>query len=626
MNRFNIPKILPWLFFFIPLNIYVIGDWLGTGIQWALFRYQESYLGPSLIIVNQDIQYILDGYISGKTASSVLFWIAGVIFLVLAVLVSGSPLGRSGRRHAGLLCLFCGSAFLFADCIQYGIFLHGPAGICIPVGIPVIFIVGWWLYTGERRNDQQLDPPERDGRSLFSSIKVSVVTFFEKHTIICIFLILFFAYNTIYVMNTNGDTAPATFFPLSVLQYHNLFFDQFGQMAINANTDYGYLLINGHYYSLFPVVTPVLVTPVYAVSLGLFHVFSVPLTVENILLIAKTCAAITAALSGVVVYLVCQELFSKRIALLSTFIYAFATSTWSISSQALWQHGLGELLLIIMLCVIIRNEKAESDLNILILGILSGLLVFNRPPDAVLVIPIFYYIIRFYRNKSGYYATGGIVSGLPFLLYNLLIFGTIYGGYKENLVYYSINGEFFIHFLGLLISPNVGLFIFSPFLIFSIIGYFKVRDIPNQRVASVFLAFGPAILLNILVYSFFGRWYASIYCYGPRFLTGMLPVLIIYFALFFRNILISQDPLMIKRLLQIVVIFFIILSIFIQFIGVYYYVYLPSKGMDDTRAWDWNDSIITGSFNAGFGKNITITMYSFPPLHPVVRYHFTGGG
>ena len=499
-------------------------------------------------------------------------------------------------------------------------------GICIPVGIPLIFIAGWWLYTGERRNDKKLDPPEKESRSLFSSIKVSAVTFFEEHTIICIFLILFFAYNTLYVMNTNGDTAPATFLPLSVLQYHNLFFDQFGQMAINANTDYGYLLIKGHYYSLFPVVTPVLVTPVYAVSLGLFQVLSVPLTVENLLLIAKTCAAIIAALSGAVVYLVCRELFSKKIALLSTFIYAFATSTWSISSQALWQHGLGELLLIIMLYFIIRNEKAESNLNILILGILSGLLVFNRPPDAVLVIPILYYIIQFYRNKSVYYATGGIVSGLPFLLYNLLIFGTIFGGYKENLVYYSMNGEFFIHFLGLFISPNVGLFIFSPFLIFSVIGYFKVRDIPNQRVASVFLAFGPAILLNILVYSFFGRWYASIYCYGPRFLTGMLPVLIIYFALFFRNILTPRDPPMKKRLLRIVVIFFILLSVFIQFIGVYYYVYLPSKGMDNTRAWDWNDSIITGSFNAGFGKNITITMYSFPPLPPVVRYHLTGGG
>ena len=142
-------------------------------------------------------------------------------------------------------------------------------------------------------------------------------------------------------------------------------------MAINANTNYGFLLINGHYYSLFPIVTPVMVTPIYAVSLFLSHVLSVPLTGDLVLLIGKTSAVIIATLSGVLVYWVTKELFSQRIALLSTFLFAFATSTWSISSQTLWQQGTGELLLIVMLYFIIRNEKAESWTNIVSLGILA---------------------------------------------------------------------------------------------------------------------------------------------------------------------------------------------------------------------------------------------------------------
>jgi hypothetical protein len=625
MNQINIPKIFLWVLFVIPLNIYVIGDWLGTGVQWALFRYQQTYMGSNLILLNQDVQYILDGFTGGKTTLSILVWITGIIFLLLALLVFGNTPRKSAARHVGILCILYGLTCLISDVIQYGIFLHGPAGICIPIGIPIIFMAGGWLYAGERKNNQKSGSPENEKPSLFSSVKISAVTFFEKHTILCIFLILYFAYNTIFVVNTNGDTIPATFFPVSILQYHNFFFDQFGQMAINGDTSYAYLLINGHYYSLFPIVTPILVTPIYAVSLLLFHALTVPLTGGNILLIAKTCAAIITALSGIVIYLIFRELFSKRIALLSTLLYAFATSTWSISSQALWQQGIGELLLIVMLYCIVRNEKTESWTNIAALGLLSGLFVFNRPPDALLVIPIVYYVIRFYRNHLNYYALAGIVSGLPFLLYNLQIFGTVFGGYGHDFHQYVYNGDFVIHYIGLLVSPNVGLFIFTPVLILSIVGYFRLKDISNPHLASTLFVFGPVIFLTILTYSFFDGWFST-WCYGPRYLIGIVPVLIIYCALFFDAIIKAPANRLQKLGVAAIIIILIATSIIIQFIGVYYYVYLPSKGMDNQRVWEWNDSVIAGSFDAGFGKNITITIYSFPPLLPLLRYKFTGGG
>ena len=118
------------------------------------------------------------------------------------------------------------------------------------------------------------------------------------------------------------------------------------------------------------------------------------------------------------------------------------------------------------------------------------------------------------------------------------------------------------------------------------------------------------ILLTILAYSFFDGW-LSTWCYGPRYLIGIVPVLIIWCALFFDTIAKSQADRLQKSCAAILIIVLIAASVIIQFIGVYYYVYLPSKSMDDQRVWDWNDSVITGSFNAGFGKNITITMYAF---------------
>jgi hypothetical protein len=620
-GRDKILLFLQGLLLLVPINVYIIGDWLGSGIQWAFIRYQQTYLGSNLIFIYQDLNYIFNGFVSEKTGFSIGVWIIGLIFIVLALLLSTEIPGKVGIRHAGILLIFGGAAFLISDVIQYGIFLHGPVGICIPIGIPVIFVVGWWMYAGEGKKNENNGFREKNIPSLFLSIKTAVATFINNHTAICIFLILYFAFNTIYVVNTNGDTVPATFLPVSILNYHNLFFDQFGQQAINTDTSYGYLLINNHYYSLFPIVTPVLVTPVYAVSLFLFHALSAPLTGGNILLIAKTCATIITALSGIVVYLVCKELFSKRIAVLSTFIYAFATSTWSISSQALWQQGMGELLLIVILYCIIRNEKTESSTNIAALGILSGLFVFNRPADALLVIPIVYYVIRFYRNHLNYYALAGIVSGLPFLLYNLLIFGTAFGGYSHDFHQYVFTGDFLVHYLGLLVSPNVGLFIFTPVLIFSVVGYFRLKDICNPQLASTLFVFGPVILLTILTYSFFDGWFST-WCFGPRYLIGIVPVLIIYCALFFDSLIKSPANRLQKLCIATIIIILVAASVIIQFIGVYYYVYLPSKGMDNQRVWEWNDSVITGSFDAGFGKNITITMYSFPPLPPIISHKF----
>ena len=219
----------------------------------------------------------------------------------------------------------------------------------------------------------------------------------------------------------------------------------------------------------------------------------------------------------------------------------------------------------------------------------------------------------------------GIVSGIPFILYNLLIFGTVFGGYSHDFHQYVFNGDFVVHYLGLLISPNVGLFIFTPVLILSVIGYFKLKDLKNQHISGTLFAFGPFILLTILTYSFFDGWFST-WCYGPRYLTGIVPVLIIYCALFFDAFAKSPADWPCKSCIATIIIILVVASVIIQFIGVYYYGYLPSKGMDDQRVWDWNDSVIPGSFNAGFGKDIIITMYSFPPLSPVLRYQFTGGG
>ncbi|HOS81432.1 MAG TPA: hypothetical protein PK445_01760 [Methanolinea sp.] len=148
----RIAPILPLVLLVVPLNLYVIGDWLGTGVQWALFRYQETSYGPSLITIASDIGYVISGLITGRTAISFILWDAGAVILVVSFLVLLLAVAEGKvqwMRYAGVAVAASG-VLLVASCIaQYGPLLAGPAGFSVPLGVPLVFAIAWVLYAGE---------------------------------------------------------------------------------------------------------------------------------------------------------------------------------------------------------------------------------------------------------------------------------------------------------------------------------------------------------------------------------------------------------------------------------------------------------------------------------------------
>ena len=162
MNRYRIPLILQCLVFLIPINIYVIGDWLGTGVQWAFLRYQQTYLGNSLILVTKDITYVLTGVISGRSGISYMLWAAGVLLFIIAIIlvVLANISEDSVMVRKASLVTITGAVLLTASVMmQYGIFLNSQSGFAIPVGIPVILIIGWWMYQEKNESDTTDDEP-----------------------------------------------------------------------------------------------------------------------------------------------------------------------------------------------------------------------------------------------------------------------------------------------------------------------------------------------------------------------------------------------------------------------------------------------------------------------------------
>jgi hypothetical protein len=145
----RIPLLLTLLLFLIPLNIYVIGEWIGTGVQWALFRYQDSAYGTSLITLTRDLEYVISGIITGKSAISLSLWVAGAILLIVAFIALAALFAENmdEKMHIPGLLVIASGVLLLASCVtQYGPLLSGPAGFSVPIGIPLVWVVGWLIY------------------------------------------------------------------------------------------------------------------------------------------------------------------------------------------------------------------------------------------------------------------------------------------------------------------------------------------------------------------------------------------------------------------------------------------------------------------------------------------------
>jgi heme/copper-type cytochrome/quinol oxidase subunit 3 len=173
MTRLTLPFICECLLLCIPLNIYVIGDNLAQGVQWALFRYQQSSQGNSLILIHKDVHYVIGGILRGASATSTIIWVIGAVLLVAAVLILATAAAQDNPglvRPAGILTIACGALFFFAELVEYGPVLANSHGSSVPVGIPVIIVVGLWLacgnFTTPEENSGEPDEcagPESDG-------------------------------------------------------------------------------------------------------------------------------------------------------------------------------------------------------------------------------------------------------------------------------------------------------------------------------------------------------------------------------------------------------------------------------------------------------------------------------
>ena len=143
MRKYILPVLLCVVFFILPLQIFIIGNNSGIGVQGAIYRYQVSDYGTSFILIPRDLTFVLDGTYSGRTALSVNLWFLAAILLACTTIFSLIHFDDFDLHYKGqiLISLSISCLIFLASCVaQYGIFFNGPAGISLPVGIGMILI------------------------------------------------------------------------------------------------------------------------------------------------------------------------------------------------------------------------------------------------------------------------------------------------------------------------------------------------------------------------------------------------------------------------------------------------------------------------------------------------------
>src|SRR5436309_7114245 len=183
-----------------------------------------------------------------------------------------------------------------------------------------------------------------------------------------------------------GDTYPARYLPFAIWRHHTVLLDPIATLTAQGRGHTAYWMVRvpgGHVISLYPVVLPVLIAPLYFPAVGILRLrgWTDGRLDHTARVMEKLAASLVAALSASLLYLLLRRRAAAPIALLLTLAYAFGTTTWVISSQALWQHGMAELLVIGALLLLTAPCTAPRALAA---GLLCGLIASHRPPDVIL--------------------------------------------------------------------------------------------------------------------------------------------------------------------------------------------------------------------------------------------------
>ena len=244
-------------------------------------------------------------------------------------------------------------------------------------------------------------------------------------------------------------------------------FARFGDLDLTQFEQLPFIFeVGGRVVSNRPPGISFLATPLY----WLFGSGSFTGVVPSLLPATATAAVSSAGAVGVL-HLILRRLTTPLVAVGAAYVFAVGTSTWSIAANELWPHGPAQLFLGLAVLALAGNRFLAA-------GVGYGAALLIRPVTAIIAAvtgAVYGWRSRAWRPVA---LVGiGSAAGLALLLlYNQSVLGTwsvAPPSYGESFVGRASSQGVFSYLgdvLGLLFHPKYSLFVFSPFLMFTIPG------------------------------------------------------------------------------------------------------------------------------------------------------------
>jgi hypothetical protein len=147
------------------------------------------------------------------------------------------------------------------------------------------------------------------------------------------------------------------------------------------------------------------------------------------------------------------------------------------------------------------------------------------------------YLARFHRALLVSYLATGAVWIAVFVTYSWLTFGTLLPTYYR-ISRFSL-GTFGSGLLGLLFSPSRGQLVFVPVTLF--VAYLVVRYWRSLPLSPLIMPALLSVLSHVMLIAAFDQWHGG-HSYGPRYLTPLVPWLVLLAALGLRALLERRAP------------------------------------------------------------------------------------
>ncbi len=312
------------------------------------------------------------------------------------------------------------------------------------------------------------------------------------------------------------DAIPARYLPASLLRHGTFALDAFPELYASGRPYY-LQFVRGHYVSSYPVGAAVLATPIYTPVLFM-HDDDLPRYLPRL---EKLAASLIVATSVGVLFLVVAPLTQPRVAWTLTALYAAGTSSFSQSSQALWQHGASQLALSVALLAVMR--AARDRRWAVPAGLAMAMAVVCRPIDALLVGSLLGCVLVSMSHAAWRMALGALPVVAAQIWYNQHYFGDathLQWAVADAAIWQTplLDG-----FAGLLFSPGRGLFVYSPALAGVAIGAYRAWIRPGWPLMR-WVSLG--VLASVLLEAKWTMWWGGA-CYGPRLLADLTPALIL---------------------------------------------------------------------------------------------------